>query len=128
MSNEQKLREALLDVLGCKECDNLEDLRLLHKTVVEMAPFAPNKETAESGIKAALVLIETHPDNDQYVPFTTVEVGKTYKTRNGVIVTITGHSLKSGRPFKSAYGECYDKYGRVYGTEESCRDLVAVRS
>lgn len=125
MSNEQKLREALLRVMACE--DELPQLLELRGAVKALAHTAPDAGAAEAAVNAVSVLIETHPDNDQYVPFTVVEVGKTYKTRNGTIVKITGHSGYAPKPFRSEHGEKYDAHGRVYGYDDSCRDLVAVR-
>lgn len=67
------------------------------------------------------------PRQDTWVPFQTVEVGRTYRTRNGCVVEITSHSGNPNKPFKTSYCASYRADGRYYGADDSCQDLMEVR-
>lgn len=65
---------------------------------------------------------------DIWNPFTFLETGRTYKTRSGSEVEITGRSGRDDKPFKSRCNTAYTLYGRYYGSDESLLDLVLVKS
>lgn len=63
----------------------------------------------------------------KWVPFQVLEIGRTYKTRNGCEVEIAAHSGDHFKPFKTTYGAKYTAQGRHYGRDDSALDLVSVR-
>lgn len=64
--------------------------------------------------------------NDTWEYFQTLEVGRTYLNRNGGEVKIIGHTGSVDLPFKSC-AERFTSTGRVYGYDDSCRDLLKVK-
>ena len=81
-------------------------------------------------VLAALAARQTVGQEDVYewIPFQALEVGKTYKTRNGSEVEIVGHSGDGFKPFKTSFGTKYRADGRYYGRDDSCQDLISVRA
>lgn len=61
--NEKKLRDALLQLTGAGDCDDLATLEELKGVVATMLKYAPDKDAGAVAVNAIQVLIDTHPEN-----------------------------------------------------------------
>lgn len=125
---EKRYRDTICNMLGVPPEATPDELREAKGIIMGISALAPDKETVAITLAAMDLLIETAGQEATYSPFNTLEVGRTYRTRVGAEVTITEHTGRHDRPFRSDGGNTYTEHGRYYGCDNSALDLMAVRN